>query len=147
MFESADAAAWTIAEGHTGEYPFQARFRRMPAGFPRADYPQRLDIFWTMRQPDDEGMASRNELAALHVFEDRLIPAVEQDESAWLVAVLTGRSEREFVFQVVDPELFLRRLGEMPQEADPYPVEITLTDDPDWAYYEAILPDDGSPLQ
>jgi hypothetical protein len=147
VFESADNAAWAIAEGHTGEYPFQVRFRRIPAGFPRAGYPRRLNIFWTMRSPDDEGLASETELEALHVFEDRLIPAVEQDESAWLVAVLTGQSEREFVFQVVDPELFLRRLTEMPQEAERYPIEINLTDDPEWAYYEAILPDERGTLQ
>ncbi len=147
MFESADDAAWAIAEGHTGEYPFQLRFRRMPLGFPRGDYPKRLNIFWSMAAPDDEGLATEAELAAMHVFEDRLIPAVEQDESAWLVAVLTGRSEREFVFQVADPDLFLRRLTEMPQEAERYPIELNLADDPEWAYYDAVLPDDGTPLQ
>ncbi len=143
VFESADAAAWAIAEGHTGEYPFQVRFRRMPAGFPRAAYPQRVNVFWTMHSADDEGLASEAELGALHVFENRLIPAVEQDESAWLVAVLTGQQEREFVFQVADPDLFLHRLGEMPQAAAPYPIEITLAEDAHWAYYEAILPDAG----
>lgn len=147
MFESADDAAWAIAEGHTGDYPFQVRFRRIPAGFPRAEFPQRLNIFWTMGAPDDRGLASKAELDALHVFENRLVPAVEQDESAWLVAVLTGRSEREFVFQVLDPELFLQRLSEMPQEDERYPIEINLAEDPEWAYYDAIMPDEGTPLQ
>lgn len=143
MFESADIAAWAIAEGHTGEYPFQVRFRRFAADFSRPEYPKRLNVFWSMRSPTDEGLASKAELEDLHTFEDRLVAAVEQDKSVLLVAVLTGRSEREFVFYLQHPQLFLKRLTDMPQEEERYPIEIRLEDDPDWNYFDALLPDEG----
>lgn len=142
MFESTDTAAWSIAEGHTGEYPFQVRFRKFSADFPRTEYPVRLNVFWSMRTPNDEGLATKAELDELHIFEDRLVAAVEQDKSTLLAAVLTGRAEREFVFHLKQPQLFLKHLTEMPQEEERYPIEIHQTDDPDWAYFDDLLPDE-----
>lgn len=143
MFESADTAPWSIAEGHTGEYPFQVRFRTFSAELQRSDYPKRLNVFWSMRLPNEEGLATKAELDHLHVFEDRLVAAVEQDESVLLAAVVSGRSEREFVFYLQQPQLFLKRLSDMPQEEERYPIEIHLADDPEWSYFDDLLPSDG----
>ena len=140
MFESADTASWVIAESHTSEHSFQIRFRKLPLGFERLPYPKRLNVFWSMRNPDEHGMATNGELENLHTFEDRLVAAVEQDESAMLVAVLTGRGEREFVFYVQDPQPFIKHLSEMPQEAERYPVEVHFEEDPAWGYFDALLP-------
>jgi hypothetical protein len=143
MFESADTAHWAVAEGHTGEYPFQVRFRRFSADLPRPGYPKRLNVFWSMRLPNEEGLATTAELDNLHVFEDRLVAAVEQDKSVLLAAVLTGRAEREFVFYLQQPQLFLKRLADMPQEEERYPIEIHLADDPEWNYFDDLLHSEG----
>ncbi|MGC1174597.1 DUF695 domain-containing protein [Polaromonas sp.] len=143
MFESADTAVWAIAEGHTGEYPFQVRSRRFSAGLQRSEYPKRLNIFWSMRLPNEAGLATKAELDDLHIFENRLVAAVEQDQSVILAAVLTGRAEREFVFYLQQPQLFLKRLTNMPQEQERYPIEIHFADDPDWAYFDELLPNGG----
>lgn len=50
--------------------------------------------------------------------------------------VLTGRSEREFVFYTSDPQEFVQRLSQMPQNEDRYPIEIHAIEDQDWKYYE-----------
>lgn len=142
MFESADNAAWTLAQGHTGEYPFIVRYRQFAQDFPRDAYPDRLNVFWSMQQPDENGLPSPEETGRLETFENRLIAAVEKDETAWLVAVVTGRSEREFVFQLQQPQQFLQRLNEMPQEDERYPIEIHHTDDPDWNYFDDLAPND-----
>jgi len=93
-----------------------------------------------MSLPDENGFPSSDEAACLETFENRLIAAVEKDESAWLVAVVTGRSEREFVFYLQQPKLFLQRLTDMPQESERYPLEIHSQDDPGWSYYDDLVP-------
>ena len=93
-----------------------------------------------MRSPDEYGLPSQQEAADLGTFEDRLLAAVENDESAWLVAVVTGRAEREFVFYLQQPALFLQGLTDMPQEQERYPLEIHSQEDPDWSYYDDLAP-------
>jgi hypothetical protein len=143
MFESADTAAWSVAEGHTGDYPFQVRFRTFSTDLQRSQFPKRLNVFWEMRSPSEDGFATANELEDLHAFENRLVPAVEQDNSVLFAAAITGRGEREFVFYLQDPRLFVKRLSEMPQEQDRYPIEIHLEDDPEWEYFDSLLPPDA----
>jgi hypothetical protein len=140
MSDSSENADWTFAEGHTGDYPFLARIRQFPSGFPRSEYPKRLNVFWSMRLPDANGLATAQESKNLQNFEDRLVAAVEQDKSVWFVAAITGRSEREFVFYLLDPQLFMQRLTEMPQEQDRYPIEIHLEEDPEWSYFDGLAP-------
>lgn len=136
MSLASDNDSWTIAEGHTGEYPFQVRFRTMPTDFPRSNFPHRLNIFWSMGEPNGQGYASKDELVRLHAFEDRLVEAVEPDNFSILSVVLTGRSEREFVFYTPNPQEFVQRLSEMPQDEGRYPIEIYASDDANWEYYE-----------
>jgi len=140
MFESADTAAWALLEGHTGEYPFVIRYRQIPPDFLYNEYPKRLNVFWTMERPDENGFPSPEEAKNLDTFENRLVAAVEQDESAWLVAIITGRAEREFVFYLQQPQRFLQHLTNLPQEQDPYPIEIHCQEDPDWSYFDKLAP-------
>lgn len=93
-----------------------------------------------MHETDDVGLATRQELVRLHVFEDRLVGAVEQDMSSVLAAVVTGRGEREFVFFVKSPQEFVGRLSTMPQETERYPIEIRLNEDSDWLYFHDLAP-------
>jgi uncharacterized protein YcfL len=140
--ESFDSIGWSIAESQTDLYKFQVRYRRFEKAFPRTQYPNRLNIFWNVSFPDHEGLATKEELEKLHSFENRLVDAVEIDESAVLAAVLTGRNEREFVFFAKDPKDFVRRLTEMPQEIDRYPIQIHLNQDPSWSYFDEIIPNE-----
>lgn len=140
MFESADNAGWSLGEGHTGEFPFQLRLRVVPVDFAREAFPKRLNVYWSMNAADEEGLPTHEEIEALHRFEDRLVAAVEEAQAAMLVAVITGGGEREFVFQAGDPERFLQCVTEMPQEGDRYPIEMTVADDPEWAFFDELSP-------
>lgn len=97
-----------------------------------------------MALPDENGFPSPDEAKCLETFENRLIAAVEHDESAWLVAVVTGRAEREFVFYLQHPQRFLQHLTDMPQEHDRYPMEIHCQEDPDWSYFDELAPLSGN---
>ena len=93
-----------------------------------------------MNFPDENGLPSAKEAEFLSTFEDRLVAAVEKDKTVWLIAVVTGRSEREFVFYLQEPQQFLQRLTDMPQEDKRYPIEIHLDEDPDWLYFDNLTP-------
>ena len=142
MFQSAGDASWAVAEGNTDEYPFLLRYRQLEDDFPRSAYPKRINVFWTMKLSDENGFPTVAESEMLDTFEDRLVAAVEQDETAWLVAVVTGRSEREFVFYLKQPHEFIQCLSKMPQETQRYPIEIHSEEDPDWDYFDGLAPGD-----
>lgn len=126
---------WSVAEGNTEDYSFQNRFRHFPENFNTAEYPERLNIFWKMSEFFEDGFPSENELQKLHNFENRLISAVEKDNSAVLSMVLTGNGQREFVFHTKDPQDFISQLTNMPQEGEPYPIKIHHNKDQNWEYY------------
>jgi len=134
-----DEMAWTIAEGRTDAYPYLLRIRQVPPGFPRQRFPQRLNIFWSLAKADEKGYPTGSELQRLHAFEERLVAAMESDQFAMLALITTGRREREFVFYTANPDEFLRRLTNMPQEKNPYPIKIHLNQDAHWRYYEGEL--------
>lgn len=129
---------WTLLKrSHEGS-PLLVRFRRFVRSVDCAAYPIRLNIFWQMAKPDHNGFASATEGAALELFENRLVSAVERDRHSVLSVVLTCNGQREFVFHSTDSTEFLRRLSDMPQDIEPYPIEIHSNDDHDWEYYRAV---------
>jgi hypothetical protein len=129
---------WTLLESSHEGSPLLVRFRRFVRGVDCAAYPIRLNIFWQMTKPDHNGLASPTEGAALELFENRLVSAVERDRHSLLSVVLTRKGQREFVFHSPDSTEFLQRLSDMPQEVEPYPIEIHRNDDPDWEYYRSV---------
>jgi hypothetical protein len=70
----------------------------------------------------------------MEVFENRLVPALEGDALAALVAVLTFDGARQWVFYTSDVKACGGRLEAMPQERDPYPIELDAFADPEWGY-------------
>jgi hypothetical protein len=83
----------------------------------------------------DNGFPTEDEREKLHHFENRLVCAVEEDEFSLLSMVITGNGQREFVFHTSDPQEFIGRLTNMPQEEKPYPIEIHCHEDEYWTYY------------
>jgi Family of unknown function (DUF695) len=131
---------WAIGEGTYKGNPVIIRFRQFTDEFPRRTFPERINIFWMMDEPPACGMPSDSETERLHVFENRLVEAVEFDNHSVLSVVLTCNGQREFVFHTADVVGFLERLTNMPQEKDQYPVEIYRNDDPSWDYDESVIP-------
>lgn len=129
---------WTLVEGTTDRYVFLLRWRDMPEHFERGTFGERVNIFWNMSAPDENGLASAAEAQELERFEDRLALAIEEPEHGILLAVLTGNGQREFVFQVRERALLRDVLHAMPQETQPYPIEIYAHSDPGWDYFESL---------
>ncbi|RZJ05039.1 MAG: DUF695 domain-containing protein [Rubrivivax sp.] len=132
-----DDMAWTLACGETADYVIFLRYCQLPADFPRARFPVRLNVFWQVADPTPEGQPKSADGDDMAAFEERIVAATEPAGVAVLPLVLTGRGEREYVFYARSADDFLQCLTDMPQEVEPYPVEIYSCDDPDWHYYEA----------
>jgi len=134
-----DKIGWSIAEGmHEGK-PMIIRYRGLDQSFPRNRYSQRLNIFWTFAAPTVQGLPSSGDSSRVRLFEDRLIKAVEGDGQSILSMVLTGKGQWEFIFHTTDVKEFLRRLTEMPQEKERYPIEIDHSEDTGWNYVNGVL--------
>jgi hypothetical protein len=129
---------WNIAEGRTDSHDFQIRYRIIPEELNKARYPIRLNIFWKTRVADERGFPPADELKLMHDFEDGILRTTELDATAILGAILTGRSEREFVFQVESKESFIAHLSSLPRK---FPLEIYATTDPSWEYLTRIIED------
>lgn len=130
-----EETGWMVIEGHTEEYRYEIRFREFTEKPITEQYCQRLNIFWEMSEFFENGFPTEAVLDKLHAFEDRQINAVEFDKFSIMSMVLTGNREREIVFHTPDPQEFIRRLTEMPQEVERYPIQINLNEDSSWSYY------------
>ena len=135
-----DSLTWAGAEAEHETHPLLITFREVPKTFPRSRYPQRLNIFWEMSEPDENGLPTEDEFNRIGLFEDRLVSAVEDDEHSILVGTLTCNGAREYIFQTTDVPGFMERLANMPQEEERYPITIQKYDDPEWSYFESVIP-------
>ena len=130
---------WSLVDGATDTYVYLLRWRDVPDRLERRTFGERINIFWSMSAPDENGLASAAEAMQLEQFENRLAPAIEIPEHGILLAVLTGNGQREFVIQVRERAYLLDALHAMPQEAQPYPIAIRAHSDPDWEYYDSLV--------
>ena len=134
-----DELSWLGAEGDYDGHALLIRLRQLPEDFPTSRYPLRLNVTWTMSEPDENGLPGDEEWKGLVEFEDRLVDAVENDEHSILVGILTCNGQREFIFYTADVTGFVERLTDMPQEEERYPITIEAYDDSEWSYYQAVM--------
>lgn len=125
---------WSIATGQHEGRPIFIRFREFPDTFPKGDYPERCNVFWTMAEASDRGVPSPDETERMQRFENRLVAALEASDEAVLTVVMTTAGKREFVLQARSECDFQGRVESIPQDADPYPIEIAVFEDAAWEY-------------
>ena len=122
-------------EGDEEFGPSLLRFRTPVLGpADTVGYPQRLRILWAYAEEGCAELPSEEETAALEEFENRLCPALEHDDHAALVAVLTFDGARQWVFYTKDWRECGRRIEAMQQNDEPYPIEMDACTDLDWSY-------------
>lgn len=130
---------WTLANifrREDGVLEFLLRWRVVPRGIDRGQWPSTLVITWENRFSTPEGFPVERELEAMGVFELRLGEAVEKDALAVMSISVTGQKERVLVFHTHDVAEFSKRLHEMPQEEQRYPIYIEKFDDPSWTHLD-----------
>jgi hypothetical protein len=133
--------AWAQSDGFRDGVPFIIRFRT-PVILPgeALAHRQRLIVLWGYADEGSGTMPDGTASDAMAAFENRLCAAWESDELAFLAAVLTFDGARQWVFYTYNVAECGQRLNQMPQEQDPYPIELTTESDPGWSYlHEQIL--------
>jgi hypothetical protein len=136
---------WTYVKGKTRSGQFLLRFREPLLQPDQATgYPCCLRVVWAY---DIEGSGQLPNPAIneqMGVFEDRLCATWEHDALAVLTAVLTFDGARQWVFYTADAQACGARLSSMPQELEPYPIELDVFDDASWEYLrDQIVRDRG----
>ena len=137
----ADSDAWAIAEGRHNGLPLLIRFRdQIARDDPKLSLSHLVLVTWRF-ESNDSGMPDVAESGAMKAFEDRLLQALEKDRNGTLVAIVTTNGWREWAFYVKSVQAFSSALHDMPQEIDPYPIEIVAEEDATWSYlFETIHP-------
>jgi len=133
---------WSLGEGKHNDKPLVIRFRQnlLPlAGHP--EYPNRLKISWTFRAKTANGMPTPDEGNEMGTFEDRLVEALEKGNQAILTVVVTNDGKRDWYFYTSDVTETGKRINDMPQEKEAYPVQISVARDEAWDFYRDISKD------
>ena len=127
--------AWAAVEGARGEMLFFLRFRT-PVLESRevGEYSHRLSVIWEYAIENTADLPDDGESRRMEVFENRLVDAWEREATAVLTAVLTFDGARQWVFYTRDLDECAKLLGEMPQNDEPYPIELTAEEDADLTY-------------
>ena len=133
---------WTVAEGTHKNLPLIIRYRNeLNSQLNLSNHPQLIQVYWEYAD-HSSGMPNDIDTKKMEVFENRLIEALESDLSGILTSVITTNGYREWVYYTTSVEAFSDKLHHMPQEKDPYPIEIETESDPKWNYYfKRVNPD------
>ena len=132
---------WRLIEGNCDDGRFFLRFRIPVLGIPvTTGYFHVLTIVWDYGPGNSGALPTTADSEEMEEFENRFCDAVEHDATALLTAVLTLDGSRQWVFYTSDVQACSERLQNIPQNAEPYPIELNTEEDPEWAYlHENIL--------
>jgi hypothetical protein len=134
-----DEASWSVATAEDDGKPLLFRIRNQPPPFAHKDqFPHLLVVSWAYEPAGDHGMPSEDEYARMNELED-LLAALEDAEQAFLTVIATGNGVREWQWYARAPERTMELVNESLGELEPFPVEFSIQDDPEWAGYERFL--------
>lgn len=102
-------------------------------------YSRTLIVTWTYAHDGCTGIPSQSETSELEDFENRLVESFEHDFHAVLACVTTERGTRRWVFYTSDLSECERRINQVPQKSERYPIELVAKSDADWSYYHDTI--------
>lgn len=124
---------WTVAEAGSDEAPIILRYREpLLSVHDTSGYGELLHILWSFAARNEFGLPEPDEHSEAGKFENYLCDVFEHDQHGVLALVITGNGEREFFLYTSDGQECSKRIHEMPQQEEPYPIQLTLEDDPQW---------------
>jgi Family of unknown function (DUF695) len=136
----ASGDTWSMATGEDNGKPLIFRIRNQPPSFARKDsFPHLLAVCWPYESPNDQGMPSQDVVGRMSQLEHLLEPAFEGARQAFLTVVVTGNGVREWQWYARDPEAVMKLVNETLGEYEPFPVQFSFQDDPEWEGYTRFL--------
>ncbi|WP_459786898.1 DUF695 domain-containing protein [Alteriqipengyuania sp. 357] len=126
---------WTVAQGKTSTGPLLARYRSgLPSTADRDLFAKLIMVRWAYEPSDTSGLPNSKDMAAMEEFEDRILEASDNDR--WwgsCVAIITHDGRREWRFYTPDIASFQAEFSNALSGLGPYPLELQVYDDPEWA--------------
>lgn len=137
---------WSVAEAQKNGKPLIVRYRsKRPEGVAPANYPFLLSATWSYQPATPAGLPSEQDVELMSRFEDALESALESSGSAYLMVVLTGNGDRDWLWYSRGKEDSMRQVNRALKGHKPYPVQFSVQPDPRWrAYAQFETGDDSS---
>jgi hypothetical protein len=132
--QPANEDEWSVATAEDDGMPLIFRIRTVPSDLNRAGLPHLIAVSWPY-QPADGGMPSPADKEQMDLLEDLLTPALEGNHDALLTVVATGNGVREWQWYSAVPDATMQLVNTALNGHPPFPVELSIQDDPDWAAY------------
>lgn len=104
------------------------------ADFDLACQPVRVMIVW--KYQSDNGQPTSADHRRMNEFEDMLESVLNEDGFATLSLESTGEDSREWTYYTKSEAEFMARLNYALAGWPTFPIEIHVSDDPNWAVYE-----------
>lgn len=131
---------WTVAQGEDNGMPILLRIRNpAPSYASKRKFVQMLAISWPYESPGDHGMPNEEVLESMTQLEELLVPAFEDAKQGFLSVVVTGNGVREWQLYTTDVESAGLLINETLADYDPFPIQISVEEDPEWEAYEQFL--------
>jgi len=131
---------WTLVEGESDGTPVIVRFREaLLTVSDKNGYGELLTILWPYADEDSGALPNPEDSKAMEEFEEHLCGALEQDAHAIIAAVITTDGARQWIVYTGDIDECDERISNMPQNEEPYPIDMETDEDPEWKLLHQIL--------
>jgi hypothetical protein len=131
---------WSVATAEDDGKPLIFRIRNKPPSFAdKKAFPHLLAVCWQYEPANESGMPSEQLAARMGELEDLLEGAFEGARQAFLTVIATGNGVREWQWYARNPDDVMALVNETLGELEPFPVEFSFQDDPDWSAYSRFL--------
>ncbi|CAN5441437.1 hypothetical protein BH11PLA2_BH11PLA2_24400 [soil metagenome] len=131
---------WTLAEGEDDGKTLIFRIRnKAPLFATKATYPNLLAVCWRYESPNDQGMPTQEDTDRMYELENLLEGGLEENGHAFLSVIVTGNGIREWQWYARDPNAIMEQFNKTLGELDPFPIQISFQDDPEWDGYAGFL--------
>ncbi len=136
----ASVDSWSVATGEDDGKPLIFRIRNEPPSFAReATFPHLLAVSWKYEAPNDQGLPGQDVVETMGQLEDLLVAAFEGARQAFLTVIVTGNGIREWQWYARDAEGTMKLVNEALDGHEPFPVQFSFQDDPEWEGYTQFL--------
>jgi hypothetical protein len=136
---------WNVAQGEKNGKPLLIRYRsERPQGIEAITFPFLLSATWTY-QANEFGLPSAEDMELMDKFEDALVSSLEGSQTAHLMVILTGNSERDWLWYARGEEDAMRHVNQALKGHKRYPVQFSVQKDRAWKAYAQFETGRGSP--
>jgi hypothetical protein len=128
---------WSVLQGEYDERPMLVRLNSGARAVARsADLAHRIGVAVPLLSPDDDGLPTASENAALVGIEDALCVSLRAGAEVVLTVIITTSGMREFVFYCSMPANVPSAIASVRERFPTYEIRFVEESDPEWEVYD-----------